>query len=59
MLINDEPLPPAKKDHELKGKYKGIRECHISGDWLLCYNKKDKEIQVLNLLRISTHSELF
>ena len=23
------------KDHELKGNWKGYRECHIQSDWLL------------------------
>ena len=34
-LRNDEPLDPKHKDHPLKGKYKGHRECHINPDWLL------------------------
>lgn len=59
MLMNDEPLPASKKDHKLIGNYKGVRECHISGDWLLVYSKEDGELQILNLLRINTHSELF
>ncbi|MGT2960469.1 type II toxin-antitoxin system mRNA interferase toxin, RelE/StbE family [Streptococcus caballi] len=25
------------KDHELKGKWRGIRELHIESDWLLAY----------------------
>ena len=29
MLMNDETLPAAKKDHKLIGNYKGVRECHI------------------------------
>lgn len=58
-LANDIPLPPSKKDHELKGKYKGIRECHVNPDWLLLYNKDDGELNLLNLLRLSSHSEIF
>lgn len=28
-------------DHELKGKLKGFRECHIQPDWLLIYLIED------------------
>lgn len=37
MLANGETLPEKYRDHELKGKYKGHRECHIAPDWLLIY----------------------
>nr|WP_240430911.1 type II toxin-antitoxin system mRNA interferase toxin, RelE/StbE family [Streptococcus caballi] len=30
-------LPASLKDHELKGKWRGIRELHIESDWLLAY----------------------
>lgn len=29
------PLEDKNHDHELKGKFKGFRECHIKPDWLL------------------------
>lgn len=29
-LSKDEPLEAKYKDHQLKGNYKGFRECHIS-----------------------------
>lgn len=29
MLQNDVPLEEKYRDHELKGKYQGFRECHI------------------------------
>lgn len=57
-LRNDEPLEPRHKDHPLKGKYKGHRECHINADWLLVYKKLKKEL-VLHLVRTGTHSDLF
>ena len=34
-LLNGIPLEEKHRDHELKGKYKGFRECHIQSDWLL------------------------
>jgi len=36
-LINNIELPKENKDHNLKGNYKGYRECHIEPDWLLIY----------------------
>ena len=58
MLAKGEILPAEYRDHPLKGKYKGFRECHIEDDWLLIY-KRDKGILVLLLSRTGTHSELF
>jgi mRNA interferase YafQ len=46
------------KDHTLKGKYAGLRECHIKPDWLLVYHKNE-EIKILTLLYTGTHSDLF
>ena len=57
-LRRDEPLDLKYKDHPLKGKYAGHRECHINSDWLLIY-KKMKEKLVLHLARTGTHSDLF
>lgn len=57
-LANGEALDIKYRDHELAGKYKGTRECHIEPDWLLVYEIKD-EILVLILYRLNSHSELF
>lgn len=38
-LSKDEPLEAKYKDHQLKGNYKGFRECHIKPDLLLIYRK--------------------
>ena len=46
------------KDHELTGKFKGVRECHIEPDWLLMYEYID-DILVLSLNRLGSHSDLF
>ena len=59
MLANDVKLPRKYKDHSLKGKYKGFRECHIEQDWLLVYRKIDKNILELYLFRTGSHAELF
>ena len=59
-LANDIPLPIENKDHPLKGDYIGYRECHIQSDWLLIYRKTDNnELQILELARTGTHSDLF
>ena len=53
-----EILEPKYKDHELTGEYTGFRDCHIQPDWLLIYQKREKEL-VLLLARTGTHSDLF
>lgn len=57
-LINNIELPKENKDHNLKGNYKGYRECHIEPDWLLIY-KTELENNLLILYRTGSHSELF
>lgn len=44
------------KDHPLKGKYKGLRECHISPDWLLVYLSSEEQVI---LVRTGAYSDLF
>jgi mRNA interferase YafQ len=44
------------RDHPLKGKYEGLRECHLSPDWLLIYHSS---IEQVLLLRTGTHADLF
>ena len=34
-LLHGITLEEKNKDHELKGNFKGFRECHIQPDWLL------------------------
>lgn len=61
IVANDGPLPPEFVDHELKGEFKGIRECHIKGDLLLMYQVSDepKGVGTVNFVRIGTHATLF
>lgn len=54
LLANGEPLPPKNKDHQLKGNYKGHRECHIEPDWLLIYKIQD-DMLILTLVRTGSH----
>lgn len=57
-IASGEILEPKYKDHELTGEYTGFRDCHIQPDWLLIYQKREKEL-VLLLARTGTHSDLF
>ena len=55
------PLSESYLDHQLKGDYKGYRECHIEPDWLLIdgyETLEDGERQLL-LVRTGSHSDLF
>ncbi|MCL2080383.1 MAG: type II toxin-antitoxin system YafQ family toxin [Oscillospiraceae bacterium] len=58
-LLCDVPLPENWKDHQLKGNFKNYRECHIggAGDWLLVYEKRDKEL-ILYLYGTGSHTNL-
>lgn len=58
IMAKGEAIPPKYKDHELKGNYKGLRELHITPDWLLIY-EIDKDTVILYLTRTGTHSDLF
>lgn len=58
MLQSDIPLEEKYRDHELKGKYQGFRECHIQPDWLLIY-LKENDVLTLTLVDTGTHADLF
>jgi len=55
-LISQERLEAKYKDHGLKGKYAGRRECRSEPDWFLIYKKTRDEII---FERTGTHSDLF
>lgn len=57
-LQNNIPLEEKYRDHELKGKYQGFRECHIAPDWLLIY-LKENDVLTLTLVDTGTHADLF
>lgn len=56
-LQNDIPLEARYKDHDLKGNWKGFRECHIQPDWLLIY-LKENDVLTLTLVATGSHSDL-
>lgn len=59
-IANNEELPLKYKNHKLEDdkRYKDCSECHITPDWLLIYQKKDKEL-ILLLMATGSHFELF
>ncbi len=56
ILVDEKPLDPQYKDHQLIGDWKNHRECHIESDWLMIYRISDTD---LYLERTGSHSELF
>lgn len=60
LIANDAPLGPEWLDHPLSGDWKGYRECHIGGDFLLIYELDDtaKNSSIV-FVRAGTHAELF
>ena len=57
VIQNGEVFDRKHKDHELRGDFQGIRECHIESDLLLLY-QIDKENKTLFLINMGSHSEL-
>lgn len=57
-LANDIPLDETFRDHELSGKRKGSRECHLAPDILLIYIQTSDSLELL-LIEIGSHSSLF
>ena len=57
MLQLEQPIPADYLPHPLSGQYKGCLECHINGDFLLIWYDKNRD--VIELVRLGSHSELF
>lgn len=58
MLSRGDALPDEMRDHQLTGRWKGDRECHVMPDWLLVY-RVDRGLLTLELIRTGSHSDLF
>ena len=56
-LQQDITIPQEYKPHRLLGNYKDCMECHIENDTLLIWI--DENTNIIKLLRLGTHSELF
>ena len=50
-------VPECYNPHKLIGNYSGFIECHVESDLLLIW--LDEEENVIKLVRLGTHSELF
>lgn len=46
------------RDHALVNNWKGYREIHIEGDWLLIYRIDHEELQLV-LTRTGSHDQLY
>ena len=57
MLAEGKVLPKENKPHPLGGDYKNYMECHLGDDYLLIWYDKEKDI--IKLVRLGSHSELF
>ena len=56
LLRQGKALPAANRDHPLRGKWKGCRDCHLKPNLVLVYRRSAKLIE---LVRLGSHSELF
>ncbi|MBA3721741.1 MAG: type II toxin-antitoxin system YafQ family toxin [Parachlamydiaceae bacterium] len=56
LLIKEISLDVKYKDHHLKGKWVGCRDCHMQNDWVLIY-RINKENKTILFERIGSHSE--
>jgi|JI102314DRNA_FD_contig_81_1723316_length_606_multi_2_in_0_out_0_1 mRNA interferase YafQ len=60
LIKNDGTLGAEWKDHALKGNWKGYRELHVGGDFLLIYQVvSHSKYEEVIFVRAGTHSELF
>jgi len=57
MLERGETLPPSYRAHKLVGDYEGCLGCHVESDLLLIWI--DEKKQIIRLVRVGSHSELF
>lgn len=57
LLRDTGAVPKHYRPHMLTGDYAGCMECHIENDYLLIWI--DEAEQVIKLLRLGSHSELF
>ena len=56
-LANDIPLDPKYRDHQLSGDWIRFRECHVTPDWLILYEKTIDAL-ILYLYTTGTHSDI-
>lgn len=52
------PLPAALRDHPLKGRYAGFRDCHVEPDLVLIYRIVHDRL-LLVCAHLGSHADLF
>jgi len=55
-LREDLALPKEYQDHQLSGKLKDFRDCHVRPDLILIYRKEGTT--ALQVVRLGSHSQL-
>jgi mRNA interferase YafQ len=58
ILVQSGKLPSKYKTHNLKGNWKGFKECHIQNDWLLIWFQNE-ETKTITITRMGKHDDLF
>lgn len=58
MSQNRDLLSTKYRDHALTNNWKGYREIHLEGDWLLIYRIDGDELQLV-LVRTGSHDQLY
>lgn len=56
LLVNQDDIPAEYEDHPLQGNWRGYRDSHMEGDWILIYRVEDDD---LKLARTGTHQDIF
>lgn len=56
LLANDLPLEQRHFDHELVGKWKNVRDCHVKPDLVLIYLLVESD--TIRLVRLGSNSTL-
>lgn len=58
LLCAQKPLPPALRDHALKGKWTGFRDCHVEPDLVLVYRIVRDRLELV-CVHLGSHADLF
>ena len=56
LLVNQDEIPAEYEDHQLQGTWRGYRDAHMEGDWILIYRVDEDD---LKLARTGTHQDIF
>lgn len=56
LLVNEQEIPDEYEDHPLQGNWRGYRDAHMEGDWILIYRVGGED---LRLARTGTHQDIF